>query len=133
MDASAVDAAMSALMAAIGTYGRDVLTRVEKVAADDTVGLGLKLLGRFKRAKQPALEEAVLDAADNPGDEDFEAGLRAQLKKAMNKDPELAADVTRLLREGGVSVIATGERSVAVAHNAGIISVGDNADNRIEK
>ena len=134
MDAPAIDAAMPALLAAIGVYGRDVLRRVEEVAADGTVGLGLKPLARLRRGMHAeVLEEAVVDAAENPGDEDFEAALRAQLKKALARDPRLAADVVRLLNEGGVSVIATGERAVAVGHNHGIISVGEGATNRIER
>ena len=126
---------MSALLAAIGTYGRDVLERVEGTAADATVNLGLKLLGRLRRAKDSgaAVEEAAADVADNPGDEDFEAALRARLKKAVNNDAELASDVERLLNESGISVVASGERAAAVVNNSGIISLGDGADNRIQR
>jgi hypothetical protein len=134
MDAATIDVVMPALLAAIGAYGRDVLNHLEKSAADGTVGLGVKLLARFRRGKRPAaIEEAVADVAENPGDEDFETALRAQLKKALAQDPELAADVVKLLDESGISATATGERAVAVGVNDGIISVGDGATNRIER
>ena len=133
MDASAIDAAVSAMLAAIGTYGHDVLGQVEGTAADATVSLGLRLLGRLRRTKDGGerVEEAVTDVAKNPGDADFETVLRARLKKAVNNDAELAADIERLLGEGGISVAAFGDRSVAVAHNSGIVSLGDGGDNRI--
>ncbi len=135
MDASAIDAAMSALLTAIGTYGHDVLGRVEGDAADATVNLGLRLLGRFRRAKDVGarVEEAVADVAEKPDDPDFETALRAQLKKALSNDAELAADVERLLSESAVSVSSSGERSVAVANNSGIISLGDDAKNQIQR
>jgi len=136
MDASTVDAVVSALTAAIGTYGREVLVRVEEAAGDATVHLGLRLLARLRRGEgkaRAAVEEAVADVAQNPGDEDFQAALRAQVKKALSRDPELARDLAGLLREGGVTVTAAGDRAVAVGHNAGIVSTGDGAANRIER
>lgn len=133
MDASAIDAAVSAMLAAIGTYGQDVLGQVEGNAADATVSLGLRLLNRLRRTKVAGagVEEAVTDVAKNPGDTDFETVLRARLKKAVNNDAELSADIEQLLGEGGISVAAYGGRSAAVVHNSGIISQGDNGDNRI--
>jgi hypothetical protein len=128
-----VDEALAALAAAIGTYGREVFDRVGEAAGDATAGLGLKLLGRIKHGKHPALEQAVTDAAENPGDEDFTVALRAQLKKALGNDGELAADLERLVRAAGPAVTAVGERSVAVGHNAGIVSTGDHTTNRIER
>jgi hypothetical protein len=136
MDASTIDAVMSGLTAAIGAYGREVLVRTEETAGDATVRLGLRLLARLRRGEgkaHAAVEEAVADVAQNPGDEDFQAALRAQVKKALSRDPELARDLAGLLREGGVTVTAAGERAVAVGHNAGILSTGDGATNRIER
>ena len=126
-----VDDMTAALAAAIATYGQDVWDKVDEVAADATVGLGLKLLRRIKGAKHPALQEAVTDAADNPADEDFAAALRAQLKKAIGADTELGDDFERLVRSAPGAIVASGERSVAVAHNSGIIATGDKSENRI--
>lgn len=137
MDASTVDAAVTAVSAAVGVYGRDVLVRTEGAAVDATAALGLRILARLRRGagkEHAAVEEAVADVADNPEDEDFLAALRAQVKKALSRDSDLAADLAALLREaGGVTVTAAGDRSVAVEHNTGIISTGDGATNRIER
>lgn len=67
-----------------------------------------------------------------PADEDFRAGLRGQVKKALSGadgvyDPGLAADLTRILADAGMTVSATATRAVAVGHNDGIISTGDDA------
>jgi hypothetical protein len=72
----------------------------------------------------------VLDAAAHPGDRDFLAGLRAQVRKALEDDPGLAAELTALLAVGGI-VVAGGHRAVAVHDNIGIISTGDGAVNEI--
>ncbi|HET9169604.1 MAG TPA: hypothetical protein VFN97_09210 [Actinospica sp.] len=127
-----VDDVTAALAAAIATYGRDVFDKVDEVAADATVGLGLKLLRRIKGGKKhPALQEAVTDVADNPADEDFAAALRAQLKKAVGADSALGADLEQLLRSAPGAIVAGGERSVAVGTNSGIVATGDNVVNRI--
>jgi len=136
MDASTTDAVVSALTAAIGTYGREVLVRVEESAGDATAHLGLKLLARLRRGNGKtgaAVDEAVADVAQNPGDEDFHAALRAQVKKALSRDPELARDLAGLLGQAGVTVTATGDGAVAIGHNAGIVSTGEGASNRIER
>lgn len=44
-------------------------------------------------------------------------------------DPTLAADLTQLLEAAGVRVSASGAGSVAVGHNEGIVSTGDQATN----
>jgi hypothetical protein len=129
-----IDELAGALAAAVGTYGKDVFNRLGEAASNATVGLGLKILGRVRHGrKHPALEQAVADAAQNPSDEDFAAAVRAQLKKALAADPELAADLERELRASGLTVTAAGERSVATGNNAGIISTGDHATNRLER
>lgn len=136
MDASTVDAVVSALTAAVGTYGREVLVRTEETAGDATVRLGLKLLARFRRGQGQAgaaVQAAVADVADSPGDEDFRAALRAQVKRALSGDPELAVDIEGLLRAAGTAVTATGARAAAVGQNTGIVSTGDGATNRIER
>lgn len=46
-----------------------------------------------------AAKEAVVDLAANPEDEDLQTALRVQLKKILDSDPTLAAEVTQLLKE----------------------------------
>jgi hypothetical protein len=67
-----------------------------------------------------------MEAAEHPDDEDYLAGLRLEMKKLLARDAVLAADLADLMRSSGVSIVAAGERSVAVHTNTGIISTGDN-------
>jgi hypothetical protein len=120
------------LGAAIGAYGHAVFDQVSDeagdVAAEATVGLGRRLLRRLLASKSgPAITAAVNDVVDAPADDDFQAALRGQVKKALAADADLAADVARLLPAGGVSVVAVGERSIAAHTISGVASTGDSA------
>jgi len=132
LDPSAIDAMVSAIGASAGAYGHAVLTTAEDEAASSTVRLGLRLLAllRHRAGNRRQVEEAVLDDASHPGDPDFRAGLRAQVRKALEADPSLAAELATLLEAGGITVAAD-DRSVAVQRNDGIISTGDNAVNAL--
>lgn len=132
LDPSVIDAAVSAIGAAAGAYGQAVLTAAEDEAASGTVRLGQRLLALIRRraGNRGQVEAAVLDAAAHQGDPDFQAGLRAQVRKALETDPDLAEELAVLLADGGVAT-AAGDRSVAVELNYGIISTGDSAVNRI--
>ena len=139
MDAGLIDAVMAPVVTALGTIGGKALTVVEDEAADETVRLGRRLLGRLRRGAEdgggggrPQLEAAAADVAADPQDPDFQAALRGQVKKALGgidgvEDPDLAADLAGLLAAAGVAVTASGERAVAVARNEGVIATGDNA------
>ena len=133
MDGSVLDAVMASLTAAVGTYGQGVLTRGEDAAAEGTVRLGQRLLARLRRgdATRDRVDAAVADLAGNPDDEDFLVALRAQVKKALQADPDLGADLEDLVKSGGAVHNASGVRSVAAGPNSGIISTGDGATNRI--
>ncbi|MGI5373482.1 hypothetical protein ACQEV2_04345 [Streptomyces sp. CA-251387] len=115
--------------AAVTTYGTAVLMRTTDASADATVAFGQRILQRLwsREDNRPELEQAVNDASDNPGDEDFQAGLRAQIKKMLRDDPSLVTELTGMLAEAGVTLTASGERSVATKDNSGVISTGDNA------
>ena len=142
MDAGLLEAVMGPIWAALGAIGHKALTDAEDEAATGLVALGRRLLTRLRRnpaaaeGARPQLEAAAANVAADPSDQDFRAGLRGEVKKALAgtdgaPDPTLAADLTGLLKAAGVHVTAVGERSVAVAHNAGIISTGDHAQNTI--
>ncbi|HKP54950.1 MAG TPA: hypothetical protein VJ183_20130 [Chloroflexia bacterium] len=87
---------------------------------------------------QPAAKEALQDSADMPGDTDAEAALRLQIKKLLSNNPTLADEINELwakTRDVGSSVIASGERSVAIggtASNSSIIT-GDHNRLRVDK
>ena len=85
---------------------------------------------RPKVEAKPAAQEAAQDVATNPKDEDALAALRLQLKKLLAEDKSLAEEVARLweeIRATGVTVIASGDRSVAIGGgvNDSAIITGD--------
>jgi hypothetical protein len=70
---------------------------------------------------KPAALEAAQDVAHAPEDEDLQAVLRVQLKKLLTEDQSLAEEVSRWLEQGkaaGITVTASGERSVAIGGDA---------------
>src|SRR5947208_1429140 len=115
------------LSAVVRAYGAHVVERVQDeapdAAADATVGLGKRLLARLLRRGQsrPALVEAVADLAANPDDEDFAAAVRAQVRKALAADGELAQQWEQLLADAPP---AAGKYAVTVRHAQGV-QVGD--------
>jgi hypothetical protein len=84
---------------------------------------------RPKIEARPAALEAAQDVASTPTDEDALTVLRVQLKKLLTEDETLAAEVARIYdeaKEQGVTVIAAGDRSVAIGGDAsGTIIAGD--------
>ncbi|MFH8774213.1 hypothetical protein [Streptomyces sp. NPDC017958] len=133
MDASLTAAEITPyVVTAIGAYGSAVLTRAREQAADATVTLGREILQRFTRRnrQRPELESAVRDLAEDPQDPDFQAALRGQLRRILEQDPELIAELGALLARSGARVTTLGERSVNVGHmTGGTVVTGDN--NRI--
>lgn len=70
-------------------------------------------------AKAAALE-AAQDVAQTPDDGDAQAALRRQLKKLLAEDDVLAKEIAQLWENSkgrGVTVSASGERSVAIGGN----------------
>jgi len=70
---------------------------------------------------KPAALEAAQDVALSPEDQDAQAALRMQLRKLLTEDQSLAEEVSRWLEQGkaaGITVIASGERSVAIGGDA---------------
>jgi hypothetical protein len=122
------------VVAVAAAYGKAVVERVRDTAADATLGaaagLGRRLLYRILGREESAEQvvAAVEDLAQDPEDADRVAGVRLQIRKALAADPQLAADVSDMLRAAGVVVIASGTRSVAANDNSGIIQTGDNAN-----
>ncbi|MGW3564510.1 hypothetical protein ACWDSL_11550 [Streptomyces sp. NPDC000941] len=115
--------------AAVGAYGTAALTRAADAGADATVSLGQRILQRLRGREESreGIDEAVQDLAAAPEDEDFQAALRARIKRALLADAELTAELARLLPAGGTSFTASGQGAVAVQHNSGIISTGSDA------
>ncbi|AUG76749.1 hypothetical protein CFP65_1878 [Kitasatospora sp. MMS16-BH015] len=132
MDATTLSAeVVPYLTAAAAAYGTAVLDRVEETAADATVSLGQRLLGRLlhRTESRPAVEAAVTELAEDPSDTDSQAALRVELRRLLRTDPALAEELTALLAQAApnVTVTASGTRSVAAQTISGTVNTGDRA------
>jgi hypothetical protein len=93
------------LTAAIGAYGGQVVSKAMDqavdhgvgAAADATVGIGRRMLGRLLRSSRSEEIAAAVDHAAKQPDEASAAALLAQLRQALSDDAELAADLVSLL------------------------------------
>jgi hypothetical protein len=91
-------------VAALSVYGDAVLKGSGEATADATVGWGRRLLQRiFGTGDAP---EALTDVVVAPDDEDLQAALRVQIRKAL-ADEEVRAAVTEILAEASGDVPAT--------------------------
>ena len=125
----------AAVSGAVGAYGAGVLSRVEDVAADGTVGVGLRVLRRILgRGPAPALDRAVYELAEasDPDEvEDAKAALRLEVRKILKEDPGLRAELLALLPTGAA---ASGDGSIAIGgDSSGINSTGNNSINIQER
>jgi len=111
--------------------GKEAAKKIGEQFSEDAWERAKALWGKLrpKVEVKPAAQEAVQDVATAPDDADAQAALRLQLKKLLAEDQALAAEVTQLWEEAmavGVTVIASGERSVAAQKIEGsIIVTGD--------
>ncbi|MEU8563908.1 hypothetical protein AB0C45_20790 [Streptomyces cyaneofuscatus] len=118
-----VEQASPYLTAAVGAYGAAVLTRAEDAAADATVTLGQRILGAVWRRRdeegQAELERVVDEAADEQDESYTLAVLGRLLRRALQDDAELRAELSALLPTpgaGSITITASGERSIAAQH-----------------
>jgi hypothetical protein len=115
--------------AAAAAYGGAVLAKVRDDAADATVGLGRRLLQRIFgiRGHDEPLPVPIADMVADPADADAAAALRLAVRKALAADPGLQAEVRVMLAQAGVSITASGERSIAAQDISGVAVTGDDA------
>ncbi|MFF7202066.1 hypothetical protein [Streptomyces sp. NPDC008141] len=120
------------ITAAVVSYGTAVLSRSAELSADASISLGQRLLGRILRRDMPeqspeelAVTSAVEDLAENPEDSDLQAALRVQIKKLLLAEPDLIPDIVGLTDQHGVSIVASGDRSVAAHTINGGVHTGD--------
>jgi hypothetical protein len=103
-----------------------------KKMAGDTWDWAKELWAKIRpkvEAKSAALE-AAHDVAQTPEDNNAQAALRMQFKKLLTEDEALAGEVAQWLEKAkaaGISVTASGERSVAIGGdvNGSNIVTGD--------
>jgi hypothetical protein len=135
MTVAALAAAVTHLVVkAAGAFGEKVFEQVTDAAAEDTAGLGRRLLGRLIRGRATAEESAVATAAQDvvaaPDDADAEAALRLKVRRLLESEPDVVAEVRELLRSAPstatASALAIGERAAAVTGNQNTVITGDN-------
>ncbi|MET9093794.1 hypothetical protein ABZX72_17045 [Streptomyces cyaneofuscatus] len=115
--------------AAVGAYGTAVLTRTADEGATATVSLGQRVLQRLwhREESRPYLQRAVQGVADDPEDTEAQAGLRAEIRRLLREDDELARDLAELLPapvRPNESYVASGQGAVTARVNHGVISTG---------
>jgi hypothetical protein len=106
------------VVTAVSTYGTAVLAQAQDEAVTATVGLGRRLTQRIFGTRTTVFElpEVLIDVVEQPNAPDNLGALRKAIRQALIADPELAADVRRLLSEaGGVRVV--GDHSNVVANS----------------
>jgi hypothetical protein len=93
--------------------------------------VGEKLVAAIERRfkGKSSAQEALEDMKSDPQDEDFQAVLRVQLKKAMKKDETFAAELAELLEEAEAAAPATYRATVygsgAIAQGEGTAAAGE--------
>jgi hypothetical protein len=132
MDIGALtDQLMPYLTSAIAAYGVAVAAKTQDTIADETVGLGRRLLQRIltRKESQPQIDAAITDLAQTPEDGDAAAALRLQVRKALMADPVLVNELVEMLPPTSFPsrITAVGQRAAAVGINTGVIQFGDHS------
>lgn len=85
--------------AALGAYGAAVLGKTRDDLADATTGTGRRLLQRIfgRRRDGEVLPVVLAEVIANPGDEDYLAALRLAIRKALESDAGLAAEIREII------------------------------------
>jgi hypothetical protein len=104
--------------AAIGMYGKAVLTKAWDDAADVTIKAGVRLLQRVfgHRKDGEALPDAVADVVAHPEDQDMVAQFRLTIRRALEADPALAKEVAAIVAEA--SPVTSASQHVVAGRDA---------------
>ncbi|MGW4411136.1 hypothetical protein ACWEJ6_44390 [Nonomuraea sp. NPDC004702] len=105
--------------AAVSAYGGAVLARAQEDAADATVVWGRKILQRIfgVESTEGQTPEVVVELAEDPDSADLQAALRVRIRKALDADPRLAAEVAQMVEQARAQ-LAMGQGQV-IAHASG--------------
>lgn len=87
--------------AAASAYGGAVLAKTWDKAADATVSVGTRILQRVFGRKQAGspLPEPLADVVAHPGDEEYLTVLRVAIRKALERDAAMLAEVRSIVSE----------------------------------
>lgn len=98
------------LMAATGAA-----EKVGEKIADATLDGAKSLWNKIARVENPFLIQAAQEVAKAPSDPDATAALRLQLRKILEADPALRAELEKEIGRQGNLAIASGDGSIAQA------------------
>jgi hypothetical protein len=119
-------AALAAEVAPFVTaYGAAVLEKTKNDLADETVGLGKRLLNLiFRREKDDKqLPDIVAEAVETPGDSVVRGMLEYTIRKALENDARMLAEVREILAETAPRAKIT--QHVRAGRNAYVVGQGD--------
>lgn len=90
------------LTSALTAYGAAVLTKVRDDAADTTIGVGRRLLQRVfgRRENGEALPVPLAEVINMPDDTDALGALRLAIRRELEADTKMFADVHAILASG---------------------------------
>jgi hypothetical protein len=106
---------------ALSAYGGAVLAKVRDDAADATVGSGRRLLQRIfgRRQEDEPLPVVLADVVGNPSDEDALGALRYTIRKALENDAQMLAEVREILAQAApAAATVTVTQNVKAGRNA---------------
>lgn len=91
--------------AAASTYGGAVLSRTRDRKTDAAISVGVRVLERVFGRKEPDdLPEPLADVVNHPGDEDLLIVLKVTIRKLLERDPAMLADIRSILPEAPATV-----------------------------
>ena len=99
-------------------FAEGMVKKLGEKAAESITHLWQKLRGQADQ--QPALKSALGDLAQAPGDADFQAALRVQLRKLILGDPRLGMELAELTTKTVKTTIIQKIRG-----DGNIVSAGD--------
>lgn len=127
--AELANAAAPLAMTALGAYGSAVLMRTQEEAVTSTVNAGRRLLQRVfgTRTNDEANPDLLVDLLEDPNDADSFATLRREIRKVLESDEDLVTWLRKQVDTTSRSIVASGDRSIAMGTNIGVASTGDNS------
>jgi len=109
----------------VTAYGAAVLDKTKDGLADATVGLGKRLLELIFRRKKndEQLPDLVVEAVENPDDSVVRGMLEYTIRKALENDAQMLAEVREILAETTPRVKI--KQNVRAGRNAYVVGQGD--------
>lgn len=108
------------ITAAAGTYGGAVLSRSHDKKTNAMIDVGVRLLERvFGRREDGTVPEELDDLALNPDDPDALGAVRRKIRKILQTDSAMLADVRAILPEAPAPAVVQHVRAGRDAYVSG--------------